>query len=234
MRTTPNSHILVQARHVGKKYTSGTREFWALRNLNLCVGPSEVVCLWGPSGCGKTTALGILAGLESPTEGEVWLDGIRMDTLSEREAARLRRTSLSFVFQFFYLLPNLSVAENIALPLVMAGRAHGALKEAENLAELLGLSERLRSFPGQLSGGEQQRVAIARALITQPKVLLADEPTGNLDSQASGVVLETLRTLATGGRAILVASHSADIRDLSDRVVNLAGGPCDATMDLEA
>lgn len=222
--STPGLSPLVEARHIGKRYLSGGREFWALRDFELSVGPLEMVCLWGPSGCGKTTALGILSGLEKPDEGEVWLDGIRLDTLSESEAARVRRTCIGFVFQFFYLLPNLSVAENIALPLVMAGRSREALREAANLAELLGLADRLRSFPGQLSGGEQQRVAIARALVTQPKVLFADEPTGNLDSQSCGVVLDTLRTVAANGRAVIVASHSARIRDSSDRVVSLDRG----------
>lgn len=204
-------------------YQSGGLKFWALRNVELEVKSGEMVCVWGPSGSGKTTLLSILAGLDRPTEGQVYLAGVSLDRLSSSQIAALRRKHVGFVFQLFYLLPNLTALENIALPLVMAGKAAGALREAASLAERLGLKERGRAYPGQLSGGEQQRIAIARALVTRPSVLMADEPTGNLDAASAGVVLDLLRGQTGEGRAVLVASHNPKVADMADRVFSLEG-----------
>ncbi|MDQ7793632.1 MAG: ABC transporter ATP-binding protein [bacterium] len=214
------SQVIV-ARGLGKRYLSGGQQFWVFRGLCLEVEAGEMVCVWGPSGSGKTTLLSLLAGLERPTEGTVHLSGVRVSHLSEARSADLRRRHLGFVFQFFYLLPNLTAVENIALPLVLAGQSAVALPRARALARRLGLGDRCASYPAQLSGGEQQRVAIGRALINEPTVLMADEPAGNLDAASATVVLDILRGQTAEGRAVLVASHNTRIADLADRVVDL-------------
>ncbi|HHW17730.1 MAG TPA: ABC transporter ATP-binding protein [Firmicutes bacterium] len=214
---------LIEAVGLGKKFTAGGHETWVFRHLDFLLRPAEMVCLWGPSGSGKTTLLTILAGLERPTEGEVTLLNQPLKDLSEFRAAALRRRAIGFVFQFFYLMPNLTVLENIALPLVAAGQGATALTDARELAVRLGLGERIHHYPRQLSGGEQQRVALARALITNPPIIMADEPTGNLDASSAGVVLSLLRQMTGEGRAVLVASHNPKVAEASDRVFNLGG-----------
>lgn len=213
--------LLIEAVDLGKKFTVAGKSNWVFRHLNFVLEPKERVCLCGPSGSGKTTLLTLLAGLERPTEGEVTLLGRSLRTLSELRAASLRRKGIGFVFQFFYLMPNLTVLENISLPLVAAGQGGKALTRARELATRLGLGDHLHRYPRQLSGGEQQRVALARALVGDPPIVMADEPTGSLDAASASVVLSLLRQQTGDGRAVLVASHNPRVVEVSDRVVDL-------------
>lgn len=217
-----NGSPAVEASGLGKQYKSVAGAFWVFRGLDLVIQRGEMVCISGPSGCGKTTLLALLAGLERPTEGQVKLMGNRIDNLKESAAAAVRRQTIGFVFQFFYLLPNLTVHENIALPMMAAKARHRDTNRATELADRLGLGARLRHYPRQLSGGEQQRVALARAVVGDPSIILADEPTGNLDAESAREVLALLRAQAQAGRTVLVVSHNRMVADLSDREIDLA------------
>ncbi|MDQ7794319.1 MAG: ABC transporter ATP-binding protein [bacterium] len=213
---------LLRAKGLGKRFGGASDGFWIFRHLDMTLRPSEMVCLSGPSGCGKTTLLALLSGLEKPTEGTVTLMGHSLETMSEARAADVRRKAIGFVFQFFYLLPNLTVQENIALPLIAAGEGRTVLSRAAELASELGLVDRLNRYPRQLSAGEQQRVALARAIISSPAIVMADEPTGNLDASSADVVLSILRRQTQEGRAVLIASHNPKVVEVSDRVIDLS------------
>jgi putative ABC transport system ATP-binding protein len=179
----------------------------------------------GPSGCGKSTLLNLLAGLDRPTAGEVWLDGQRIDQLSETALAKLRRRRIGFVFQFFNLLPTLTAAENVELPLMLAGRRRReARRGAVRLLQDLGIEDKADAAPAQLSGGQAQRVALARALAVQPDLVVGDEPTGSLDSASAGEVLGLLREAHRAGQTILVATHDARVAAAADRVVGMRDG----------
>lgn len=178
----------------------------------------------GPSGSGKTTLLSILAGLDLPTAGEVWVGGLRVDTMSEDSRADFRAQKLGFVFQNFRLLPHLTAQENIELPLIIRGQAP-AVGQMEEILRSVGLSHRASHFPGQLSGGEQQRVALARALIGRPEILLADEPTGNLDSKTGKEILDLMKKLqADLGCTLVVVTHDPIVQSYSDRVIQMRDG----------
>jgi putative ABC transport system ATP-binding protein len=182
------------------------------------------VAVLGPSGSGKSTLLALMAGLDRPDSGEVWLDGERIDGLSEDQLARLRRTKIGFVFQSFQLLGNLTARENVLLPMELLG-ARDARRRADDLLREVGLSERGHHYPAQLSGGEQQRVALARAFGPRPSVLLADEPTGNLDGATGRVVLDLLVGMrADQGATLIVVTHDAAVADLADRRIHLKDG----------
>ena len=179
----------------------------------------------GPSGCGKSTLLNLLAGLDRPTAGEVWLDGQRIDGLSETELARLRRRKVGFVFQFFNLVPTLSAVENVELPLLLVGRRRRKARQAANeLMSDLGISGKEEAAPAELSGGEQQRVALARALANRPDIVLADEPTGNLDSAAARDVLGLFREAQSRGQTLLLVTHDASVASAAERVITLRDG----------
>ena len=196
---------VLEARTVAKTYDTGGAVVAALRRVDLSVERGEFVAIMGPSGCGKSTLLNLLAGLDRPTSGEVRLDGERIDQLNETELARLRRRKVGFVFQFFNLLPTLSVVENVELPLLLVGHSRReARRSAGELLTGLGIGDRQRAAPVQLSGGQQQRVALARALANTPAVVLGDEPTGNLDSAAAREVLGLLRAARDRGQTLLV------------------------------
>jgi putative ABC transport system ATP-binding protein len=197
----------------------------ALRGIDLAVGEGELVAVMGPSGCGKSTLLNLLGGLDRPTAGTVAIEGARVDGLSEARWALLRRRRVGLVFQFFNLVPSLTVGENVELPLLLAGRSGAeARRRRSEVLGRLGLDERARSLPLELSGGEQQRVAIARALVNRPAVLLADEPTGNLDSASAGEVVRLLREANADGQAILLVTHDPRVAAAADRVVTLQDG----------
>jgi putative ABC transport system ATP-binding protein len=216
----------VELCRVVKAYREGDRERVVLREVDLTIAPGQVVVLLGRSGSGKSTLLNLVGGIDRPTAGVVRVDGVDLTALSESERTRLRRRRLGFVFQFFNLIPTLTVEENIRLPLELNG-VDGAAGRARALAVLgeVGLGDRAASFPDRLSGGEQQRVAVARALVHDPALVLADEPTGNLDAESAGQVLAALTGLARrAGRTLLAASHSEDVAALADRVLTLAGG----------
>ena len=220
-RKTP----MLMVSKLAKTYEARGVTVQALREVDLAVGQGEFVALMGPSGCGKSTLLQLIAGLDRPTSGEILLDGERMDQLSEGRRAILRRTHIGFVFQFFNLIGNLSVADNVELPALLAGLgAREARRRRQRLLSELGIEARAQSIPSQLSGGEQQRVAIARALINRPAVLLADEPTGNLNSQGTVEVLELLRSYHAQGQTILLVSHDARVASAADRVLYLRDG----------
>jgi putative ABC transport system ATP-binding protein len=228
---------LLVAEHVGKTYVAGESRVPALTDVSLRIGAGEFVAIVGPSGCGKSTFLHLCGAMDRPSSGRVTLDGQRLDTLSEEELTRLRRTRIGFVFQFFNLLPTLTLAENIALPLLLAGSpSEEALRRAGTLAERVGVSHRLDHQPQQLSGGELQRAAIARALVHAPVLVVADEPTGNLDSANGSNILELLRTMnRESGVTLLLATHAAEIAGAADRVVSLRDGLVESvrTRDIE-
>lgn len=217
-------HVL-EARSLSKVYDAGGVQVPALRGVDLAIEAGEFVAIMGPSGCGKSTLLNLLAGLDRPTSGEVWLDGQRIDQLSETELARLRRRKIGFVFQFFNLLPALTVGENVELPVRLAGGGRGKARQtATSLLARLGIADKRDTAPALLSGGEQQRVAIARALTNEPDIILADEPTGNLDSAASREVLSLLRTVRDRGQTMLVVTHDPRVAAAADRVIMLRDG----------
>ena len=197
----------------------------AVDEIDLDIGTGEMVAVMGPSGCGKSTLLHLLGGLERPTSGQMWLSGERVDTLRERGLARLRRTSIGFVFQAFHLLDELTVAQNVELPALLAGRSPLAAKRrASMLLERVGLSGRARHLPSGLSGGERQRVAIARALSNEPLVVLADEPTGNLDSAATREALQLFTELGSSGQTVVIVTHDERIAAAADRVITMRDG----------
>lgn len=197
-----------------------------LRGVDLTLTAGAMVALVGPSGAGKSTLLQICGLLEQPTDGQVRINGTDAGRLDDRARTRLRRTEIGFVYQFHHLLPEFSAQENLVIPQLIAGRARKeALARANELLALVGLTERAKHRPARLSGGEQQRVAIARALVNGPSLLLADEPTGNLDPETAEGVFDLLRQLVRGaGLAALVATHNRDLAHRMDRVVELQGG----------
>src|SRR5690348_2702344 len=197
----------------------------AVRSVDIEVAIGEFVAIMGPSGSGKSTLLHVLGGLEPATSGEIWLRGKRVDGLSTAAWAILRRQHIGFVFQFFNLLSNMTVADNVELPALLAGATpRQARRRREELLTELGISDKADAAPARLSGGEQQRVALACALANEPSVLLADEPTGNLDSSNTRDVLRLLRRAHDGGQAILMVTHDARVASLADRVINLFDG----------
>ncbi len=214
----------VEARRLTRRYGDGAVAVDALRGVELDVRSRELVAIMGPSGSGKSTLMHILAGLDKPTAGTVTIDGTEITELGDTDLTHLRRDHIGFVFQFFNLLPMLDAEENVVLPLSIAGRR----PEEAWLRELLsrmGLAERARHRPSELSGGEQQRVAIARALVSRPTILFADEPTGNLDSRTGGEILDLLRDLVTSyGQTSVIVTHEPRAAAIADRILFLADG----------
>ena len=222
-RDKSQKEILI-ARQVRKAYPVPDGELEVLRSVDLHVEEGEFVTITGASGSGKTTLLALLAALDRPSEGEIWLDGIPVHTLKGVAASDFRREKVGFVFQMFYLLPNLTALENVMAPLLPYRKrlSFDLKKQAQELLERVGLGARLRHMPAQLSGGEQQRVAIARALINQPTVLFADEPTGNLDPATGIQVLDILRELQrTRNQTLIMVTHDLRIAALADRQIHL-------------
>jgi len=212
--------------HVTKRYGSGPTEVTAVRDVSLSVMPGEVVLIMGPSGSGKTTLLSMLGALLKPTEGSIRLNGVDLSGLAENRLPDIRLRQFGFVFQDFNLLSALNVVENVAIVAELAGlRSGAARRKAAALLTELGLGERLHFLPEKLSGGEKQRVAIARALVNEPALILADEPTANLDSKIGQEIIRLLRKIAKGqGRSVIIVSHDQRIRDFADRVLWLQDG----------
>ena len=228
------THVL-EARGLAKTYDTGGVKVLALRGVDLAIARGEFVAIMGPSGCGKSTLLNLLAGLDRPTAGEVWLDGERIDQRSETELARLRRRKIGFVFQFFNLMPTLSAVENVELPLLLVGRRRkDARRSANELLSELGIGDKHAAAPVHLSGGQQQRVALARALANTPDIVLGDEPTGNLDSAATRDVLGLLRGARDRGQTVLLVTHDARVAAAADRVITLRDGLVSDETELEA
>jgi putative ABC transport system ATP-binding protein len=216
--------VVVMAGGLVRRYGEGDTAVEALRGVSLGIEAGRMTAIMGPSGSGKSTLMHLLAGLDAPTEGSIVVDGVDITTLSEKKLTRLRRDTIGFVFKFFNLLPMLTAEENITLPLEIAGKK----AEKQWLDELLatvGIADRRSHRPAELSGGQQQRVAVARALVTKPKVLFADEPTGNLDSQSSKEVLALLRkSVDEWGQTIVMVTHDAGAAAMADRILFIADG----------
>jgi len=214
------------ARDLAKVYGEGETAVRALDGVTVQIADGEMVAIMGPSGSGKSTLLHLLGALDTPTYGEIALGGRRYDGLGDGELTRLRRDRIGFVFQFFNLLPTLTAEENVLLPALIAGRRDATARErARGLLDRVGLGERGDHLPGELSGGEQQRVSIARALLMEPQLVLADEPTGNLDSRASEQVLALLRELNRAeGQTVVIVTHDPNAAAVADRVIFLRDG----------
>jgi putative ABC transport system ATP-binding protein len=208
-----------------REYGKGEALVRAVDGVSLDVAAGETVAVMGPSGCGKSTLLHLLGGLDRPTGGEVWLAGQSLGRLGERGLARLRRDAVGFVFQAFHLMDELTAVENVELPALLAGRSpRAARRRAAGLLEQVGLDDRARFLPTALSGGQRQRVAIARALVSDPLVVLADEPTGNLDSEATLEVLRLFESLHTAGQTLVIVTHDSRIAATADRLIGMRDG----------
>jgi putative ABC transport system ATP-binding protein len=223
-QSVPAAAPVVSATDLTRQYGAGETAVHALRGVSVDVVGGELTAVMGPSGSGKSTLMHILAGLDKPTTGDVWIADTKIGDLNDSQLTKLRREHIGFIFQFFNLLPMLTAKENIVLPLSIAG----VKPDAEWVSELtaaVGLGERLSHRPSELSGGQQQRVAIARALVAKPTVMFADEPTGNLDSKTSGEILELLRdSVSTYGQTTVMVTHDAKAAAIADRVLFLADG----------
>ncbi len=217
---------IVQTEGLTKVYGKGETAVTALDHVTLSVAAGEFVAVMGPSGCGKSTLLHLIGGLDRPTEGRVLLNGSDLATRNDTRLAEIRRRKIGFVFQFFNLIPVLDAAENAALPLILDGVPPGVARaRASEWLQKVGLGKRLANRPDQLSGGEQQRVAIARALVAEPALVLADEPTGNLDSRSGSEIASLLRQVADEwGRTVLTVTHAQSIAACADRIVFLQDG----------
>jgi putative ABC transport system ATP-binding protein len=216
---------LVSARGLRKEYGSGEGLVRAVDDVDLEVAPGEALAIMGPSGCGKSTLLHLLGGLDRPSAGELRLADRRIDQLSERGLAQLRRHDVGFVFQAFHLMDELTAQENVELPALLAGRSpREAGRRARQLLDQVGLAERAGHLPSALSGGQRQRVAIARALANEPRLVFADEPTGNLDSAATLEVLRLFEDLHTGGLTLVVVTHDERIAATADRLISMRDG----------
>ena len=220
-----DANRVARARGLRKEYGKEAGLVRAVDGVDLEVAAGETVAVMGPSGCGKSTLLQLLGGLDRPTGGELYLAGHRIDQMSEKALARLRRDVIGFVFQAFHLMDELTAAENVELPALLAGHSpRAARRRAASLLEQVGLGDRVGFLPSALSGGQRQRVAIARALTNQPLVVLADEPTGNLDSAATLEVLRLFDSLHSAGQTLVIVTHDARIAATADRLISMRDG----------
>ena len=217
---------IIEIKNICKSFGEKDNRTQVLKNVSLCVNKGDFISLMGASGSGKSTLLYLIGGLDSPDSGEIFLGGKNLADMKDRELSKIRRSSMGFVFQFFNLVQNLSVEDNIMLPLIMDGR--NPKKYADKLTEILdivGLSDKRKNFPNQLSGGQQQRCAIARSVIYEPEILLADEPTGNLDSKSGKEIMELFSELGREkGITILMVTHSEESASYADRIITLSDG----------
>jgi putative ABC transport system ATP-binding protein len=218
--------MLIETKDLTKSYDLGSVEVRALRGVSMSIGEGEYLAIMGPSGSGKSTLMHILGCLDSPTSGSYVLDGSEVGGLKGRDLARVRNKKIGFVFQNFNLLPRMDLVSNVALPLVYQGSMAKAdrVERATRQLEELGLGHRLRHRPNELSGGERQRAAIARALINEPSILLADEPTGNLDQRTGREIMDILNGLHASGRTVVLVTHDANVADHADRIVQIEDG----------
>lgn len=222
--TTPR----IQLQGITKRFGFGDTEHYALDGIDLTINKGEFIAIMGPSGCGKTTLLNIIGLLDQPTDGEYILDDRSVDNLSSRRHARIRSRQVGFVFQNFNLIPRLTVIDNVALPLTYTGVSKTRrLQEASRILKTFHLGEREYYLPHQLSGGQTQRVAIARALVNKPSIILADEPTGNLDSKTSHIIMEELADIHRRGNTIIMVTHNPDLTSYASRVITMLDGKID-------
>jgi putative ABC transport system ATP-binding protein len=216
---------MIELKNASKTYQQGAREVHALRDISLSIEKGEFLCVMGASGSGKSTLLNLIGGLDQPSSGEIFIDGRPLHGISDDELTLIRRRRVGFIFQFFNLLPILTAAENVSLPLLLEGLPYAEVKpKAVKLLEQVGLGSRTEHRPEQLSGGEMQRVAISRALIAKPAVLLADEPTGNLDSHTSEEIFLLLKNLHDQGQTIVMVTHDPHAAAYGTRIITLKDG----------
>ncbi len=217
--------MLISIKHLNKTYIMGAEKVEALKDVTLEIKKNEYVALMGPSGSGKSTLMNLLGCLDSPTSGEYWLNGIEVSTMDDGELAEVRNKQIGFVFQTFNLLPRLSSLENVALPLVYAGIGREErLEKARKTLESVGLGDRVMHKPNELSGGQRQRVAVARALVNDPAIILADEPTGNLDTKTSYEIMGLFEQIHRAGNTVILVTHEQDISLHAHRIVRMRDG----------
>lgn len=217
--------MLISIQHLNKTYIMGTEKVEALKDVSIDIAQNEYVALMGPSGSGKSTLMNLLGCLDSPTSGKYWLNGIEVSTMDDGDLADVRNKQIGFVFQTFNLLPRLSALENVALPLVYAGYSKAdRLEKARKTLESVGLGDRVMHKPNELSGGQRQRVAVARALVNDPAIILADEPTGNLDTKTSYEIMALFEQIHRAGNTVILVTHEADIAQHAHRIVRLRDG----------
>jgi len=225
---------IIRAVNLVKSFKDGDNLVEVLKNINLSVNTGEFVSIMGASGCGKSTLLYLLGGLDTLDQGEILIHNKDINRMKDKEKSRMRRTQIGFVFQFYNLVQNLSVEENILVPLIMEGKKPASYKkELENILEIVGLSDKRKVIPSRLSGGQQQRVAIARSVIASPDVILADEPTGNLDSKSGNEIMELFRTINHEKKiTILQVTHSKEAADYGNRIIRLKDGIIESDNEL--
>ena len=217
--------MLISIKHLNKTYIMGSEKVEALKDVSLDIAKNEYVALMGPSGSGKSTLMNLLGCLDSPTRGEYWLNGTEVSTMDDGELAEVRNKEIGFVFQTFNLLPRLSALENVALPLVYAGVSkEDRLAKARRVLESVGLGDRVLHKPNELSGGQRQRVAVARALVNDPAIILADEPTGNLDTKTSYEIMTLFEQIHRAGNTVILVTHEHDIAKHAHRIVRMRDG----------
>ncbi len=216
---------IISVKDLVKTYIMGTTKVHALRGVSVDIAPNEYVALMGPSGSGKSTLMNLIGCLDTPTSGEYWLNGTNVSTMDDSELAEVRNKEIGFVFQTFNLLPRLSALENVALPLVYAGKSKSQRYErARKVLEDVGLGDRMDHKPNELSGGQRQRVAIARALVNNPSIILADEPTGNLDTKTSIEIMGVFEKIQSLGNTLILVTHEPDIAEHAHRIIRLRDG----------
>ncbi len=224
---------MLEIKNVSKTYGNGSSSVGALKNVSLHIDDGDFVAITGPSGSGKSTLLSVIGGLEKISAGEVILDGHRIDNLNEKELVEIRRNNVAYVFQQYHLIPSLTALENVLLPLTFHGLADGSRKKAAAMLQEVGLEKRAKHKPGQLSGGEQQRVAIARALVNGCSLILADEPTGNVDQKTGVEILNLFQKANEDGHTIIMVTHSPEVARRAKRIVTLRDGEIVDQVDQE-
>lgn len=220
---------MIKTEKINKFFEADGRKLHILRDIDLEIHSGEFVAIVGKSGSGKSTLISILSGLDSPSSGKIWLDGESIESSTEEDLTEIRRKKIGFVFQNHNLIPTLTALENAAMPRQLAGEVN-IWEPAKKLLHAVGLSERLSHFPSKLSGGEQQRVSICRALVNNPKIVFADEPTGNLDSQSSQKVIDLLLELR-GSRTLIIVTHDLELAQMADRIIHIEDGRISETYD---
>ncbi len=216
---------VIKLKNIKKIYQMGLEKVFALRDITTKINKNEYVALMGPSGSGKSTLMNIVGCLDTPTSGEYFLNGVNVSTMEDDELAHIRNKNIGFVFQTFNLLPRMSSLENVALPLVYSGYSKSKRVEmAESALEIVGLKERMAHNPNELSGGQRQRVAIARAIVNNPAIILADEPTGNLDTKTSLEIMEIFKNIHGAGNTVILVTHEPDIAKYAHRIIRLRDG----------